>query len=419
MPRLVGRLSPKQVQHAKPKDGRPAILLADGGNLYLQATRGADDHVRRSWVFKFEQAGRRREMGLGPFSTIGLAEARQRARELRQMLLDGVDPLDERQKARMAALAERARTVTFRQAAEMYLSLHRDGWRHPKHRQQWENSLARYVYPTLGAMAVADVNSGPVLKIVEPLWSTKTETASRVRGRIELVLDYATASGFRSGDNPARHITASLPKQARVKRVKHHAALPFADVPAFMAELRGRRESVSAHALEFLILSATRTGKSIGAVWSEIDLKARVWVIPAARTKTNREHRVPLSARAVELLTALPRRGRYVFAAGTRDEPLNHTALGGLLKAMRPSTTVHGFRSSFRDWAAESTNYPAIVAEMALSHSVGTSVEKAYRRGDLFAKRRALMNAWARYCAKPVATTGDNVTPIRKAHVDA
>src|SRR5262245_6610704 len=314
---MVERLTPKQVSNAKPRAGQDSVLLADGGNLYLQCTRGKEGHVRRSWLFRFELGGRRREMGLGALHTVGLAEARERARGLRQQLLDRIDPLEARDQAERARLAEKARTVTFRQCAKSYIALHEDSWKNDKHRAQWDSTLETYAYPVIGDMSVRDVDSASILKVIEPLWRSKTETASRVRGRIEAILDYATASGFRTGDNPARHVVVALPKRSKLQKVKHHAALLYNELPEFMAELR-RRESLSARALEFTILTVARTGEVIGARWPEIDLKARTWTVPAARMKAGKPHTVPITQRAVEILRGLPRR------AGDRVFPLSN-----------------------------------------------------------------------------------------------
>src|SRR5262249_30098338 len=251
-----------------------SVLLADGGNLYLQCTRGKEGHIRRSWLFRYELDGRRHEMGLGALHTVGLSEAREKARGLRQQLLDRIDPLEAREQAERARLAEKTRTVTFKQCAKSYIALHEDSWRNDKHRAQWDSTLETYAYPVIGDLAVGDIDQASIMKVIEPLWRTKTETASRVRGRIEAILDYATASGFRTGDNPARHVVVALPKRSKVHKVQHHSAPPCEQLPDFMAELR-RRESPSARALEFTILTAARTNETIAATWSEIDLKPK------------------------------------------------------------------------------------------------------------------------------------------------
>jgi integrase len=362
----------------------------DGGLLYLQVDAGGN----RSWIFRYGAQGRHHH-GLGPLHTVSLAEAREKARECRKLLLDGHDPIAESRTRRAAARIAAAKAVTFAAAAETYITKHHAAWKNPKNRQQWRNTLATYAYPVLGKLPVAAIDTGLVLRVLEPIWHTKSETASRVRMRLERVLSWAAVHGYRPGDNPARwrgHLDHLLPAQGKIAPVRHHGALPYADVPAFLVELR-QRDGLAAAALEFLILTAARTGEVLGATWGELDSEQRTWMIPARRMKSGREHRVPLSDRAVELLRELPREGQRPFA-------LSNMALLQLLKRMnRPGITAHGFRSSFRDWAAERTNYPNHVVEMALAHAVGDKVEAAYRRGDLFQKRRALMRAWSAFCA--------------------
>ena len=398
--RIVGRLKSRQIANAKPPRGKDSIDISDGGNLLLQVTRGKGGHIRRSWTFKYELAAKRHELGLGPVHTIGLAEARDRARAMRQMLLDGLDPLAERRTRQQQLIAERAKAVTFRQVAQMYLDLHLDSFKNTKHRYQWRATLATYVYPKIGAMTVADIGPADVLRCIESIWNTKRETASRVRQRIERILDYAATRQYRSGDNPAAHVTESLPKGGNGR--SHLAALPYAELPAFMAGLRGR-DSISARALEFAILTAARTGEVIGATLDEVHLKAKTWTIPAERMKAGKEHKVPLCDRAVEILRELPQHGEKLF-------PLSNMAMLELLRGMNPGHTVHGFRSTFMDWAHEQTAFPKVVIDMALAHSVGDKVEAAFRRGDLFAKRTRLMQAWCDYCAKPVPASDKVVT---------
>jgi integrase len=411
MARTVQRLTPKRVSNAKPRAGDDSVLLADGGNLYLQCTRGKEGHIRRSWLFRYELDGRRREMGLGALHTVGLAEAREKARGLRKQVLDRIDPLEAREQAERARLAERARTVTFRQCAKSYIALHEDSWKNDKHRAQWDSTLETYAYPVIGGMSVRDVDSASIMKIIEPLWGTKTETASRVRGRIEAILDYATASGFRTGDNPARHVGVALPKRSKVRKVKHHAALPYQELPDFMAELR-HRGSLSARALEFTILTAARTGEVIGATWPELDLQAGTWTVQGTRMKAGKPHTVPLPDRVLEILRALPRGAR-----AERVFPLSNMAMLELLRGMRPARTTHGFRSTFKDWANDRTNFANYIVEAALAHVVGDKTEAAYRRSDALEKRRRLMQAWSDYCAKPVPAYA-TVTPMRKAGAD-
>jgi integrase len=416
--RTPGRLSTARVRTAKPKAGRRALILADGGNLYLQATVGSGGNVHRSWTFRFELNGRRRELGLGPTYTISLSEARDRARTLRQQLLDGIDPLEQRRASKLSERAEAAKQVTFQDVTRMYFEAHENSWRSRKHAKEWLSSLDAYAHPIIGDLAVAAITTDLVLRAIEPIWATKGVTAGRVRGRIETVLDYAKVRGLRDGDNPARwrgHLDHLLPGRAKTK-IKHLAALPYADVPQLMSEVRGR-DGTAARALEFLTLTAARSGEVIGAQWSEIDLKTKTWVIPPERMKREREHRVPLSDRAVKILAGLPRTGDLAFPSA-RGGTLSKLAMWELLSKLRSDVTVHGLRSSFRDWAAETTNFANHVVEMALAHAIGDDVEASYRRGDLFEKRKLLMAEWDRFCTKP-APTGATVTRLRKARTDA
>jgi integrase len=371
----------------------------DQHGLYLQVTANG---AGRSWVYRYTMDGRQRYIGLGPAHTISLARARELAREYRELRLQNIDPLLERQRRQQARVAEQAKAVMFKDVAEAYLDLHLDSFRNPKHRQQWRNTLQHYVYPKIGNMIVANIGPADVLRCIEPIWNTKRETASRVRQRVERIMDYATTRQYRAGDNPAAHITESLPKTKNGKG--HHAALPYSELPTLMAELRNRN-SLSARALEFAILTAARTGEVIGATRDEIVLKARTWTIPAERMKAGKEHKVPLCARAVEILQGLDQRTKNLF-------PLSNMGMAELLKGMRPGITVHGMRSTFRDWAAETTNFPNHVVEMALAHAIGDRVERAYRRGDLFVKRIKLMTAWAEYCGRPISPV---VVPFRQS----
>ena len=399
MARDVGRLSARTVETRK-KPG----YYSDGGGLYLKVSGGAG----RSWVFRYRVAGKLREMGLGSEHSISLADARQAAAECRKLRLRGSDPIEVRRQERTQAKLGAA-SMTFRQCAERYIAAHQAGWRNAKHTSQWRNTLATYAFPVFGDLPVQAIDVGLVMKVVEPLWPTKTETASRLRGRIENVLDWALARGYRQGDNPARwrgHLDNLLPRRSRVQKVEHHAALSYDEVGAFIEVLQ-RQEGVAAMALEFCILTATRTSETIGARWQEVDLGEAIWMIPADRIKAGKEHRVPLSKPAVAILQklAVARSSDFVFPGGKPGRPLSNMALLALLRRMeRPDLTVHGFRSAFRDWAAERTNFPREVCEMALAHTIGDKVEAAYRRGDLFSKRRQLMEAWARYCLTPSQT---------------
>jgi integrase len=400
MARAINRLKDVTVRKAS----RPGFL-ADGAGLYLRiGPTGA-----KSWVFRYRRGGRLHDMGLGSLTAVTLAEAREKALACRRLRLAGIDPIEDRRAGAIKAALDAARTMTFKQCAEAYVAAHRAGWRNPKHAAQWATTLDAYVYPVFGDQPVQAIDTGFVMRAVEPIWTAKPETASRVRGRIESVLDWATARNYRQGENPARwrgHLENLLPARSKVRRVEHHAALPYAEIGAFMAELRAR-DGVAARALEFAILTAARTGEVIGATWAEFDLQDRLWTIPAERMKAGREHRVPLSAPALAILQALPK-----GEPSDRVFPLSQMALLMTLRRMgRGDLTVHGFRSTFRDWAAERTGFPAEVAEMALAHTVADKVEAAYRRGDLFAKRRQLAEAWAKFCAE---APGGHVIPLRQ-----
>ncbi len=394
MPKRAEGLTARKVETAKPG------YHADGGGLYLQVTDGG-----RSWIFRYQIAGKRRDMGLGPCRDITLAEARDKALQARKLIIDGFDPIATKRAAVAAQRLKEASAITFKAASERYITAHKSGWRNEKHAAQWTATLTTYAFPVFGALPVAAVDTALVTKALEPIWATKPETASRVRGRIESILDWATARGYRQGENPARwrgHLAKLLPARDKVRRVEHHAALPYAELPDFLAKLR-QQDGESARALEFLILTAARTGEVIGAREPEIDRLERLWRVPAERMKAHREHRVPLSAPAIALLGNGGEPGDYLFAGAAKGKPLSNMALLMLLRRMgRDDLTAHGFRSTFRDWVSERTSYPAEVAEMALAHTVADKVEAAYRRGDLFEKRRRLMDEWARFCGKPM-----------------
>jgi integrase len=397
----INKLSDRTVK-AKTSPGR----YGDGGGLYLQVSKWGT----RAWIFRFERDGRERHMGLGPEHTLSLREARERARDCRRLLLDGIDPIEARKTKRAHSRAEAARAVLFKDCAEQYHAAHQAGWRSVKHARQWKATVEVYALPILGDIAVAAIDTALVVKCLQPIWQAKPQTAKRVRGRIESVLDFAAASGFRQGDNPARwrgHLDNILPSPTKVRVVQHRAALPYAEIPAFMAGLR-ERDGLVERALELAVLTAARSAEVLGATWGEFDLGARIWTIPPGRMKGAREHRVPLAERAVEILVGLPRRDTRIFQRN------KNSMLDALRRMGRDDMTVHGFRSTFRDWAAETTAYPNHVVEMALAHAIGDQVEAAYRRGDLFEKRRRLMNDWAKYCERVPAAIS-NVTGIRSA----
>lgn len=381
-------------------------MYADGAGLFLQVTKGIDGEPRKSWVLRYRSPlGRPREMGLGAVGVVDLVRARVKAEAARNLAEKGVDPIEHRKLERIRAAAAEATTVTFRQAAERFLEAHIGSWKNPKHQQQWENTLKNYVYDVFGDVPVNEVNRHLVLRVIEPIWKTKTETANRIRSRIERILDWAKARELRSGENPAQWrggLSHVLPARRTAQRVKHHPALAYGEMPAFMIELR-QRNGLGAKALEFAILTACRTNEALRATWQEIDFDAATWTIPAGRMKAGREHRVPLSAAAIALLRPLKIGGPadWVFPGFKKGKPLSDMTLLGTLKNMkRDDLTVHGFRSTFRDWASEKTDFQGEVAEAALAHAIGDKVEAAYRRGDLIDKRRQLMEAWASYCAR-------------------
>ena len=407
MARQVGRLTALTVSRTKSPG-----LYPDGDGLYLQVTKAAKEgEVSKSWIYRYMLNSKAREMGLGALSAVGLADARKKADEARGLKSDGLDPIETKREGKVKARLEVARAMTFRAAAEAYIEANKESWRNPKHADQWSATLEAYAYPAFGSVSVQQVDVALVLKALEPIWKKKTETAARLRGRIEAVLDWATARGYRLGENPARwrgHLNKLLAKPSKLRSVKHHPALPYPEIGGFMVDLRAQ-EGIAAKALEFLILTTARTSEVIGATWDEIDLKQGIWIVPLERIKARREHRVPLSAPALAILKEMakvrdrdPKDG-FVFAGRGKKLPLSNMAMLALLKRMeRDDLTAHGFRSTFRDWAAEQTNFPNHVVEMALAHAVGDKVEAAYRRGDLFQKRRLLMDAWAKYCAKAI-----------------
>jgi integrase len=385
------------------KPGRYAV----GHGVYLQISKWNT----RAWVLRYIHNGRAHHMGLGSAEYVTLAEAREKGYAARRMLIDGIDPLMTKRRAKHEARLKHVRERTFQQCAEAYIAAHEASWNSPRSSEQWHSSLTMYVYPLIGSLPVSEIDLPLVLRVLEPIWSKMPVTASRLRGRIEAILGWATVRGLRTGDNPARwknHLEHLLSDHGN-RQIKRLAALPYADIGAFMAKLRSD-ESVVARALEFCILTAARTAEVQGARWDEIN--SDTWTIPAVRMKSGREHRVPLSARARELLAELPREGDAVFMGGSAGQPLNHMSLRRLLPKLGCDATVHGFRSTFRDWAAETTGYDNHVLEQALAHTVGNAVERAYRRGDLFEKRRRLMQDWSDYCGR--VRVDSDVVPLRK-----
>jgi integrase len=392
-------------------------MYADGGGLYLQVTVGSDDTPRKSWLFRYSVAGRERQMGLGPLGDVPLSEARDRASAAREMRRAGKDPIVEREALRAESNLAAAKSMSFDDCAKAYIAAHRAGWRNVKHADQWSATVRTYCSPVFGRLPVQLVDVGLVMKAIEPIWATKPETASRVRGRIERILDWSKVRGHRDGENPARwrgHLDHLLPVRSKVRRVKHHASLPYAELPAFMVALR-ERDAVAARALEFAILTAARTSEVLGAKWSELDLDARLWTVPAERMKAGKTHRVPLGDRATEIVRNMMIQGQQYVFYGDRRAALSDMSLLMLLRRMkRQDITSHGFRSTFRTWAAERTSFPREVVEAALAHTVGNKVEAAYQRGDMLDKRRRLMDAWTDFCNNSIPKP--KVVPlIRKA----
>lgn len=367
-------------------------VYGDGAGLYMRITPEGS----KSWVFRYTLAGKAHWMGLGPVSLYSLAEARQMALEARRLAHQGTDPIEHRKAQRASLALEAAKAMTFNDCRHAYYKAHRAGWRSTRHAMDWDISIQNFVSPTLGALPVAAVDTAMVMRVLEPHWATKTETMSRVRGRIEAILAWATVRGYRSGPNPAQwknHLDKLLPARAKTQRVEHFASLPYGEAGAFMAKLRAH-SGTHILALELVILTAVRSGEALQATWEEFDLGAKVWTIPAAHTKTHKEHRVPLSDAAVAVIGKA-----QVLRHSNRVFPLGHQRLGKIPRELGYDVTVHGMRATFRTWAAETTAYPHQVVEMALGHAIGDKVEAAYQRGDLFEKRVRLMDAWARFCA--------------------
>lgn len=407
MARGHGRLSKLAVERAT-----RAGLYPDGQGLYLQVSPSG----AKSWILRYQYATRRRYMGLGGVAAVGLADARRKALAARKMLAEDLDPLEEGRALAVAKAAEAARAITFRESADRYIAAHQSSWRNAKHIAQWKSTLRAYAFPVFGNISVAAIDADLVLKVLEPIWEGKNETARRVRGRIEVILDWATAGGHRKGENPARWkglLEHRLSRQPRSVRVKHHPALDYRRIAAFMVRLR-KQEGVAARCLEFTVLTGARTSESTGANWQEFDLDAALWTVPGERIKAGKTHRVPLARRAIQIVReqARHRRGDNVFAGRRLGASLSNMSMTAVLRRMGlPDITVHGFRSSLRDWAAEQTDYPREVAEMALAHAVGDRVEAAYRRGDLLQKRVTFMQDWDVFCAKGPARRPNKRSP--------
>jgi integrase len=414
MAQLVNQLTAVKVEKVK-KPG----MYPDGAGLYLQVTA----KEAKSWILRYSLRGKAREMGLGSLRKVSLANARSDAAECHRLLKDHIDPIEHRAKQRAVnALANVTQSITFAEAAATYIARHRRGLKNPKHAAQWTTTIKTYAEPTLGKLSVANIDTGLVLQALEPIWTTVPETAKRVRGRIESILDWARVSGYRAGENPARwrgNLDKLLPKQSKIKTVKHHAAMPYAALPAFMEKLQ-QRDGNTARALEFCILTAARTGEILGAKPAEIDRRERVWTVPGERMKGGKEHRVPLCRRSLELTAQGS--DSYLFPSRNHsDKPLSNMAMLMLLDDLGAGDfTVHGFRSTFKDWARDRTRFDNYVVEAALAHITGDKVEAAYARSDVLEKRRKLMDAWAEYCAsRPVAAEGRKLVNLRPGQSSA
>lgn len=406
MPKKATELGALQVSRLAKQPGRHAVGGVAGLHLLVKQNGAA------SWLIRSLVGGKRKDIGLGGYPDVTLAGAKEAARRARDQIVQGIDPVEQRRQARALLIADSAKAKTFADCVKLFVDSKGDEWRNAKHRQQWTNTLATYAEPIIGEVLVRDVTLAHILDILTPIWKTKTETAARVRGRVEAILDWATVRGYREGDNPARwkgHLDHLLPKPSKVAKVVHHAAMPMDGLSDFMIALRAK-EGTGSRALELAILTAARSGEVRGALWPEFDLNSHLWTIPAERMKAGREHRVPLSKQAIKLLKALPRFEKVdVVFPGRKGQVLSDMTLTKVMRDMEADGVPHGFRSTFRDWAAERTNFPRELAEMALAHTIESKVEAAYRRGDLLAKRFQMMQAWADFCETPVKK--GNVVP--------
>jgi integrase len=397
MPKIAKELSPLAISKIK-NLGWHAVGHVAGLGLKVSSTG------TRSWVMRVMVGGKRREFGLGSYPTTQLASARDRARSTRDQIFAGNDPSVAKREAKSALMAAKAKSVTFKKLAEQFIEQHESAWKNSKHAAQWVSTLETYAFTICGNMVVSDITTPVVLKILEPIWTSKTETASRLRGRIEAIIDYAIAKGLREGPNPARwkgHLALTLPAKRRVSPVVHHKSIPVEQMPPFFKSLK-EMDGTAARALEFLILTAARSGEVREMLWDEVDLKAKTWTIPAQRMKGGREHRVPLSNSAIGILKNMKQqtKPKFVFEGNKVGKPLSDMSLTAVMRRMNVLGVPHGLRASFRNWTAEKTSYPNEVAEMALAHTVGNAVEAAYRRGDLFEKRRTMMKDWATYLSR-------------------
>jgi len=402
----------EQLTALKVKKLKEAGSYPDGQGLYLQLSQSGN----KTWFYRYQKDGKGRKHGLGSYPTVTLDMARKKATACRILRDKGIDPIEYKKQQTLDEELKKLKGVTFEECAINYIDSHKAGWKNRKHEQQWRNTLKTYAYPYIGKLAVKSIDTGLVLKVLEPIWYEKTETATRVRQRIENILDWAKVRKYRTGENPALwrgHLDKTLPKPTKVQKVKHFNAMPYVDVPKYFQKIR-KTETLAAKALAFIILTASRNGEARGAMWAEIDLKKGIWELPAERMKADRPHRVPLSKEAIKVLKEAKKfsHDEYVFTGLKKNKPISEAAIRNLIRTDHSEVTIHGFRSSFRDWCAEMTNYPREVAEAALAHTLKDKTEAAYQRGDIFVKRKKLMDAWANYCLK--SDKSAKVVPIKK-----
>jgi integrase len=401
MPKKAKELSALEVSRLT-KPGNHAVGGVSGLYLYVNEAQG------RSWVLRVMIAGQRKHLGLGGYPSVTLAQAREKARAAREQVVSGVDPIHERKAAASALRAQQATRRTFREVATAYIAFQEPAWKNAKHRGQWSSTLEAYAFPVIGQLSVDAITEHHVIAVLEPIWTTKSETASRLRGRIESILDWARVRGHREGENPARwkgHLDKVFPAQSQVHQVRHFQAMPVAETPRFLARL-ATQDGTSALALRFLILTVARSGEVRGAEWSEIDFEQAIWTIPASRMKAKRQHRVPLSRAALQLLRDVrsrpaPSPTPLIFS-NLKGGVLSDMSLTAAMRRMEVDAVPHGFRSTFRDWVGECTDYPSELAEMALAHVLPNKTEAAYRRGDGLEKRRGMMDAWALHCLSAI-----------------
>ncbi len=411
MAKTINKLSAKKVEHLKERG-----WYADGNGLYLQVSITGS----KSWAYRYHSKGKQQWHGLGAYSKLNsLRKARQAAAECKQLRKDGFDPIEHKKKLALDKELDEAKSLTFKECADQYIDSHKNGWKNAKHASQWVNTLNAYAHPTIGQLPVQSIDIDLILKILEPIWYTKTETASRVRQRIENILDWAIVRNYRQGDNPALwrgRLDKILPKRNKVQKPKHFAAMDYRELPEYFRSIRAK-DTIAAKTLAFTILTAARNGEARAITYEELNQDEAIWIIPDDRMKADREHRVPLTGEALaiidEMATLKRKTDDYVFVGLKAGRPISEAAILKLVKDTHPTLTVHGFRSTFRDWCAEQTNYPREVAEAALAHSIRDKTEAAYQRGDIFEKRRKLMDSWADYCLNRKET--GKVIPIHQA----